>query len=345
MTTVNNLVKGYSRQNIISSITNEMFHLIIFPTEQCNFRCVYCYEDFEIGKMSPSLVASIKLLISHKIPKLKLLDLSWFGGEPLLAKDLVFELAEFSQNLAIKYNCKLSGEMTTNGLLLDVKTLTRLVNLQQNKFQISIDGDKEAHDKTRITRTGRGNFDKIWQRLVDVAATSLDFKITLRVHITDVNQKSVLNFCNLYDQTLLFDSRFNLFFKAIENLGGNTDAINNLIGKNNAKDFANNLTKRYTNDCTTSNSDSRGKGICYASKPNSLAIRADGNLNKCTVALGDERNNIGKINPDGTLTINNHKYSSWIEGFTTLDSWQMGCPLSYMNNHSSVGDIQIKRVG
>ncbi len=342
MNIVKEKVKVFSKHKIISSITNERFHLIIFPTEQCNFRCVYCYEDFEIGKMTDSLVTSVKNLIAHKIPELKRLDFSWFGGEPLLAKDLVLELAGFSQRLAKKNGCKITGDMTTNGLLLDIKTLTKLVSLQQKNFQISIDGDKEAHDKTRITRTGRGSFDKIWQRLVDAANTSLDFKITLRVHVTDINQKSVLDFCKRYDQTLSSDPRFMLFFKAIENLGGNANAIDNLIGKNSAKDFANSLTERYSSDCKVYNSG--GKEICYASKPNSLAIRADGNINKCTVALNDDRNSIGKINPDGTLTINNQKYSSWIKGFTTLDSWQMGCPLSYMNHNANVGDINVKEV-
>lgn len=342
MATVKEKIKGFSKGKIISSITNERFHLIMFPTEQCNFRCVYCYEDFEIGKMSNSLVASIKSLIAHKIPKLKRFDLSWFGGEPLLAKDLIFELADFSQKLAKKYDCKITGDMTTNGLLLDVKTLTRLINLQQQHFQISIDGDKGGHDKTRITRTGRGSFDKIWGRSIDAAATSLDFKITLRVHITDINQQSVLNFCKLYDQTLASDTRFKLFFKMIENLGGDSKIANHLIGKQSAKDLVNSLTKRYVGDCKTLNKG--GHGICYASKPNSLAIRADGNLNKCTVALNDDRNSIGKINPDGTLTIVNRKYSSWIKGFTTLDSWQMGCPLSYMNHNTVVGDINVKEV-
>jgi len=41
--------------------------------------------------------------------------------------------------------------------------------------------------------------------------------------------------------------------------------------------------------------------ICYASKANSLVIRADGRIAKCTVALNDERNHIGDLKPDGSL--------------------------------------------
>jgi uncharacterized protein len=336
-------VNGFSKQQLASSLTNKNFQLILFPTEQCNFRCVYCYEDFEIGKMPSWLVEATKALISSKIPKLEYLSLSWFGGEPLLAKDILFEIAEHSLMLAKQYGCKLSGDLTTNGSLLDIKTLTKLVDLKQNSFQISIDGDKDFHDKTRLTHSGKGSFDKIWARLLDAANTNLDFSITLRIHITDLNHKSVLKFCKRYDETLRNDSRFRLFFKEISNLGGdNQDVIESLTSKRSAKKLAKDLIKKYSEK--SKNLESQGHYICYAGKPNSLAIRANGSLNKCTVALADERNTVGKINPDGTLTLNNERFSTWIKGFTSLNSWQMGCPLSYMNSNSVVGDIAIKKV-
>jgi uncharacterized protein len=336
-------IKGFSKQQLASGLTNKKFQLILFPTEQCNFRCVYCYEDFEIGKMPSWLVEAVKTLISSKIPKLEYLSLSWFGGEPLLAKDILFEIAEYSLMLANQYGCKLSGDLTTNGFLLDIKTLTKLVELKQNSFQISIDGDKESHDKTRLTHSGKGSFDRIWTRLIDAANTNLDFNITLRVHVTDLNHESVLKFCDRYDNTLGKDYRFKLLFQAITNLGGNNqEKIDNLTSKKSATHLVKDLTERYSEEIT--NLDPKANYICYAGKPNSLAIRANGNLNKCTVALGDDRNTVGKINPDGMLTLNNKKFSTWIKGFTTLDSWQMGCPLSYMNSNSVVGDIPIKKV-
>jgi uncharacterized protein len=343
MTNSTSKIKGFAKQHLANSLSNKKFQLILFPTEQCNFRCVYCYEDFEIGKMPRWLIDATKALIKNKIANLDYLSLSWFGGEPLLAKDVLFEIAEYSQLLAKQYDCKVSGDLTTNASLLDIKTLTKLVELKQNNFQISIDGDKESHDKTRLTHSGKGSFDKIWARLLDAAKTNLDFNITLRIHITDLNHESVLKFCKRYDETLKSDSRFRLFFKEISNLGGdNQNVIESLTSKRSAKELAKDLTNKYSEK--SKKLDSQGHYICYAGKPNSLAIRANGNLNKCTVALDDDRNTVGKINPDGTLTLNNERFSTWIKGFTTLDSWQMGCPLSYMNSNSVVGDIPIKKV-
>jgi uncharacterized protein len=67
--------------------------------------------------------------------------------------------------------------------------------------------------------------------------------------------------------------------------------------------------------------------ICYAAKPNSLLIRANGRVGKCTVALSDERNDIGHLNRDGTVTIDNEKLRPWIRGLATLNADLLSCPL------------------
>lgn len=318
-------IKGFNQRELRFAVSPERFHLILFPTEQCNFRCVYCYEDFSVGKMPDWVVDATKTLLAKKIPQLRILELSWFGGEPLLAKDIMLDLAQYAYDLAQQYGCVLIGDTTTNGSLLDVRTLTRLVELKQNRFQISIDGAQEVHDQTRVTRNGRGSFAKIWQRLMDAAATDLDFRIVLRIHLTSQNQASVEEFCQLYNQHLAHDPRFSLFFKAIENLGGdNQTQIQKLSNAGSPRKVAALLQETYDPKTTTDNY------ICYAAKPNSLAIRANGSLSKCTVALQDEKNQIGKIQPDGTLEIHQQKFSTWIQGFTRLDSWSMGCPHSYL---------------
>jgi uncharacterized protein len=83
-----NNIKGFSKNELKASLMPDIFHLILFPTEECNFRCVYCYEDFAIGNMQPWLIDATKALLSKKIPHLKHLHLSWFGGEPLVAKKM-----------------------------------------------------------------------------------------------------------------------------------------------------------------------------------------------------------------------------------------------------------------
>lgn len=338
------MIKGFDRKSLSASLRNDNYHLILFPTEECNFRCVYCYENFDIGNMPHWLVEAIKRFLDYKVKNLKNLNLSWFGGEPLVAKKTLFEIAEYAYELCEKYHCKMHGELTTNGSLLDIKTLTRLVALRQSHFQISIDGDEEVHNQTRITKNKRGSFAKIWQRLIDASKTELNFRITLRIHVTDLNQDGVERFLKMYEQYLAADTRFSLFFKAIENLGGDQGRVEQLIGQKNARHFVEELNSRYFG-----RNINQSNYICYASKPNSIAIRADGSLNKCTVALKDDINRIGRINEDGSLTIQQQKFGTWISGFDTLDKWRLGCPMSYLNAHPekknvTVGDINVIQV-
>lgn len=70
--------------------------------------------------------------------------------------------------------------------------------------------------------------------------------------------------------------------------------------------------------------------ICYAAKPNSLLVRADGRIGKCTVALNDDRNTIGRVNEDGTLTLDSHLLQPWIRGLHDLDAQTLACPLAGM---------------
>jgi uncharacterized protein len=81
--------------------------------------------------------------------------------------------------------------------------------------------------------------------------------------------------------------------------------------------------------------------VCYAARPNSFVIRANGSLSKCTVAFGDIRNNIGKLNEDGTLTIENHKMQKFMRGFQSLDPGELHCPMHNMETAQEVHPITI----
>ncbi len=50
---------------------------------------------------------------------------------------------------------------------------------------------------------------------------------------------------------------------------------------------------------------------CYAASPNSFVIGTDGMLYKCTVAFYDERNHVGQLNPDGTMTLKEDLMNLW----------------------------------
>lgn len=59
----------------------DMLHLILMPTEACNFRCTYCYESFTRGRMTDETIAGVKALVREKARTIHTLHISWFGGE------------------------------------------------------------------------------------------------------------------------------------------------------------------------------------------------------------------------------------------------------------------------
>jgi len=61
----------------------DVLELILLASEDCNFRCQYCYEQFARGTMQPSVRAGIKNLIRKRLSTMGHLRVSWFGGEPL----------------------------------------------------------------------------------------------------------------------------------------------------------------------------------------------------------------------------------------------------------------------
>ena len=66
-------------------VANNALRLILMPTEACNFRCTYCYEDFRYKRMDDSVVTGVKRFLDLRASHLSQLEISWFGGEPLLA--------------------------------------------------------------------------------------------------------------------------------------------------------------------------------------------------------------------------------------------------------------------
>ncbi|MBE9035722.1 radical SAM protein [aff. Roholtiella sp. LEGE 12411] len=311
-------------------ISDKLLELIILPTEQCNFRCIYCYEDFSIGRMQPETIAGIKAILDKRCPNLSYLNLSWFGGEPLVAKNIVLDISEYALSLASKYaHLHYSGSMTTNGYLLDLNTASALANVGVTQYQISLDGPREVHDQSRIRADGKSTFERIWTNLLAIRDSSLPIDINLRLHFTVETFQLIDPLLEDIKKEFLPDSRFSVYFKSIEHLGSPNDAAIRIFSETEkeaaiktleAKLFGKNLQ-------APENVSVPDDYVCYASRPNSLVIRANGSVGKCTVALSDERNNIGTLRPDGRLDLIPGRFAPWVRGIQTLDPDVLGCPL------------------
>ncbi len=378
------LPNGFTRRQIAAAISPRIQELILLPTEKCNFRCTYCYEDFELGKMSEETQRAIELFIDKRMDGLELLKFSWFGGEPLVAKDVVLRLSRYAKQKCDEHGVKFQGGLTTNAYVLDQALAHELISLNQDFFQITLDGWKEAHDVLRKRADGRGTFDVIWNNLLGLKALDLKFEVCVRVHVRRDNIENLQVLMSEFALAFQGDRRFYLDFQHLRDMGGEGGkTIENPVSFLELRDIEAPLRARYHQALVAqreknlvmappknilktlfdapvlvkaeNSGESAGSQraseqvvgepyICYAGKANSLLIRSDGRIGKCTVALDDDRNALGHLNYDGTITINNSMLSAWLRGLERLDVTDTGCPISKMQKASNRLEANLKGI-
>lgn len=313
------------RQRLMSSaFSGAELELIILPTEQCNFRCTYCYEDFQIGKMQRNIVQAIKALIVERASGLRRLKLNWFGGEPLLARAVILEIMDHASNICSGNEVELFSEMTTNGYLLSPPVASALVRSGVTNYQISIDGGESYHNRTRVRKDGAETFQRIWRNLTLLKEMDLNFHVTLRLHITPENVSSIQDVLAEIRSDFLVDNRFSLFVKEIGDYGGRNTGHIKTLSSDSAAEIKRQVYGYAANEAETISA----PYVCYAAKANSFVIRANGDINKCTVALASPLNHVGNLNDDGSISILKNKINPWLSGFYEFDLDRISCPAS-----------------
>jgi uncharacterized protein len=313
-------------EELAASLRNDHFDLILLPTEHCNFRCTYCYEDFSIGRMRSETIQGIKRLIDRRVDSLRSLSVSWFGGEPLLARAVIEDISEHIVRAAAERpGLHYEGDITTNGYLLDILAVERLAELGIRLFQITLDGPEPFHDRTRVRADGKGSFRQIWQNLLAVRDGTVPVNVVLRVHLTSDNLPVMREFLMQIRETFLQDSRFRVLLKPIEHLGGPNDDTVEIIPMEARPRILAELEAIVLEGADTRRLYPAAQ-VCYAARPNSLMIRANGLIGKCTVALTDPRNTIGRLLPDGSLQIDNARLRLWLHGWASRDWAALECP-------------------
>ncbi len=135
-------------------------HFTFHLSNICNMQCNYCY----VFENKP-----IKPLVMSKETAFKAVDMAsnsdragiiFFGGEPLLHRDLIEDIIKYARLKEKNSSCKYFFKITTNGFLLDDSFID--LSIKENIFiAISIDGTKNSHNKHRIDNNGVGTYDVI----------------------------------------------------------------------------------------------------------------------------------------------------------------------------------------
>lgn len=138
-------------------MTIEQKNYWIYPTRRCNLKCEYCYQPRETKNMDEKTARKVcDFLLRDEIEKRKKKLIQFFGGEPMLAFDVIqFFVERLEKNPDFKFS------ITTNGTLLDAGSLQFLKD-KKFGFALSLDGPPGI---TRKTRPGseKVNIDLIYE--------------------------------------------------------------------------------------------------------------------------------------------------------------------------------------
>lgn len=309
-------------------LTSRRLHLILMPTEACNFRCVYCYETFQQKRMHPGVVIGVKRLLERRAAGLRSLGLSWFGGEPLLAADVIEDVMGHVAALRGSVpGLSVESDITTNASLLDPERAARLLDLGVTKYQISFDGPREWHDRKRVRPGGLGTFDRIWENMKALRDLKRQFRVTVRLHVDRENESALPEFLDALAAEFGGDERFELFVRALGRFGGPNDASLPTLDGEGARAAVDRVRAAAVSRGLRQNPAGSGTAICYAAHGNSFLIRADGTLNKCTLALEHPANRVGRLREDGTVEIDRDRILPWMRGLRSGSAEQLGCPM------------------
>ncbi|MGD8190190.1 radical SAM protein [Brevibacillus ginsengisoli] len=295
----------------------DFLHLAILPTEECNFRCTYCYEDYARGKMSDETINGIKKYVLSKAPTLQHLAVTWFGGEPLAAADVVEELSSFFSETCAVHNVQYTAEVLTNGYYLSGELHEKLVSWNTKQYMITIDGPEAIHDVRRALQDGGGTYQVIMDNLKQMKQTNLDFEVALRVNFDNDNLPVMDELIDIFAQNFAHDRRFQIYFRPVGCMGGKNDAHLPICDLQIKDQKIWELTQKaidrgLTMSSLIENSLMPLGSTCYCVKPHSFVVGSDGSLYKCSVAFNDPINQVGKLTPDGTMEIDIDKFAHWV---------------------------------
>lgn len=272
-------------------LSQEQLGLIIVPYLGCNFACPYCYEKHKRESfMSDETIDKLILFIkSHELARS--LNITWYGGEPLVGFEIIqkiFNHLKYDINIPISRH-----SIVTNGYLLNNPHIINF--FQEHKLdtiQITLDGDKESHNKTRkLKKTGEPTYDTILKNIHNIIKEWPNTKIYIRVNINAAQSGEYYNiYRNLRNE---FGENINIYpgFIRIENKTNTNFECGDFI-----KDKEQELSlKMYElgldNECFPQHA---SKG-CMANCINHYIIGTEGEIYKCWNDVGEQSRIVGYI--------------------------------------------------
>ena len=306
--------------------SEERFGFTMFPTLNCNCRCGYCYQQHtNQPRMTDDAYTAIYSLVQKKIADgVRHIAINSMGGEPTLEAKRLVPFIDRCRKLCLDHGVSFSGSLTTNGTMLD-PVLFHSAGIDH--FQVTLDGIAKIHDAMRPAANGKPTFQRIVNNLLRIKNENIDASCTIRTNhtIESVKPENLHRFLEELSRNFGGNNRFEIDHTFASDLGGDND-IAMLIPQNEKRDMIESiraLTHEYGLVTRLSRFSPNG-GVCYAARSNHLTIMPDLKIMKCSVALDDAINAVGRLLPNGELILNEN-FERWVSDSLTDEKCQECC--------------------
>ena len=285
-------------KNKVATFASRELRIIVYPTQDCNLKCWYCYENHVPNtRLTDEISGRIEKFVSKEIDKNSFdrLHVTFFGGEPLtdfntiaypLCKTLKAKVEDVDKEFACFF--------VTNGSLIKEDTIEKLKEIQPN-LQITIDGNKEQHDKVRIWKDkNKPTFEHImWAIHRLTAEIDKRYFITLRINY---DNKTLLGADDILAQIKDIDPK-----KIIIHFERVWQTMND-VSKKQVKLLLDTMVKFIKAGFIVNQGAFRGLPYsCPSEKNNLVVINYDGTIHKCNGRTLTSKTKYGNLLDDGTL--------------------------------------------
>ena len=178
-----------SRRIACASAHGGAVQITICPTLACNFECPYCFATRGQGKMSQEVQNDVVALAERMLDAAhaEKLTITWFGGEPLMAADVIEALSPKLIEAADKRGCKYEAWVFTNGYLLSEDMVELLLRCRVTRVHIPLDGVGATNDATRRLVGGGPTYERIISNL-GLLKPPISTLVRANVHEGNVNE-------------------------------------------------------------------------------------------------------------------------------------------------------------
>lgn len=278
-------------QHSIAKLDNQSLGLTIAPTLECNFACSYCFEEgYRHNTMSEEVQNAVVDFVKKQKDSIKNIGISWYGGEPLLALDIIESFTSSFLEITGE-DIDYSAGMVTNGYNLTQKVAKRLKELKIKKIQVTLDGHKEIHNKRRMLLNGQGTFDKIINNIKNCYDI---IPISVRINVDKANIQYLDKLIETFEK-LDLKNKVNLYLAPVEDAFNTCSNSQCLTMSDFSREEALFLKKIVDKGFNNISIPLPSSSNCGAVLLNSYVIDPKGDLYKCWNHIGREEDKVGDI--------------------------------------------------